>query len=354
MPSGVSAAAVDAVLSGQLDLLRMEAGLRSRVVKILGEMQAELTRRLAEGDISSFTRGRLQDLLRQATATIDSYYARLGTQVDAALRVAGQASAADASVAVGLGAALPTETFFSRLASRALIHGAPSAAWWARQAKDTAFRFSGAVRQGAAQGETNEQIVARVAGSPRLGLPGIMDTARANARALVHSSVQTAANSARMETFRQNRGSIKGVRQLSTFDSHTTPVCVAYSGQEWDLDGNPINGTVLPFANDGGSPDGTPRHWGCRSVMVPITKTLRELGIDADEIGEGTRASSGGPVRSKMTMAEWLSRRTEAQQDAQLGKGRAQLWRDGKITLEQLLNLSGNPLTAAELAARYG
>jgi len=37
-----------------------------------------------------------------------------------------------------------------------------------------------------------------------------------------------------------------------------------------------------------------------------------------------------------------------------LGSGRAQLWRDGKLTLEQLLDLSGNPLTLAQLRAKYG
>jgi hypothetical protein len=36
-----------------------------------------------------------------------------------------------------------------------------------------------------------------------------------------------------------------------------------------------------------------------------------------------------------------------------LGKGRAQLWRDGKITLSQLLNAEGAPLTLAQLKAKY-
>jgi hypothetical protein len=37
-----------------------------------------------------------------------------------------------------------------------------------------------------------------------------------------------------------------------------------------------------------------------------------------------------------------------------LGKGRAQLWRDGKITLQDLLNAQGVPLTLRELREKYG
>jgi hypothetical protein len=37
-----------------------------------------------------------------------------------------------------------------------------------------------------------------------------------------------------------------------------------------------------------------------------------------------------------------------------LGKGRAELWRSGKITLNQLLDQRGNPLTLAELRSQYG
>jgi hypothetical protein len=43
-----------------------------------------------------------------------------------------------------------------------------------------------------------------------------------------------------------------------------------------------------------------------------------------------------------------------AQQDAQLGVGRAQLWRDGKITLQQLTDSSGNALTLEQLQSLYG
>jgi hypothetical protein len=195
-------------------------------------------------------------------------------------------------------------------------------------------------------GETNQQIIKRIVGSP--SVPGIMDTARANAASLVQTSVQTVANDARLATFKENSDLIKGVKQISTLDSHTSLICIAYSGGEWDLDGNPINGTTLPFNG------GPPRHFNCRSVLVPITKTFRELGIPIDEPQPTTRASTDGPVSAKTTFDDFLKRKGQAFQDEVLGKGRADLWRTGKMTLSQLVNGEGNPLTLEELRSKYG
>lgn len=350
--AGVDPLIADAVLSHQVDLLRLEANVRARVFRLIGQMQKELVAQLNRQDLTAFSRARTEALLKQVNETIADYYLRAQGELEVTLQGVARVQASH-TVAITSGANLPTDTFFGRLVGRLLIQGAPSAVWWSRQSGDLAFRFASAVRTGLGLGETNEQIVRRIVGSVRNGIPGVMETSRKNARALVHTSIQTVANASRMETFRQNRETIKGVRQLSTLDSHTTYTCMAYSGGEWNLDGKPINGTKLPFVNAGGSVDGVPRHWNCRSVLVPITKTFRELGIDVDEVPTGTRASRNGPVRANITFEQWLSRRTKAQQDEQLGAGRAQLWREGKITLEQLLSFNGNPLTLAQLQSRY-
>src|SRR5690606_24233783 len=173
--------------------------------------------------------------------------------------------------------------------------------------------------------------------------PGVLQVSRTHARALVHSSIQTVANEARLETFRRMGDVVKGVRQLSTLDSHTTEICIAYANQEWDLEGKPLGRTSLPFNG------GPPRHWNCRSVLVPILKTFRELGLRIPELPRlfPRFASEGGPTN--LTMKQWLKTRTPEQLDEQLGRGRAKLFRAGKITTQQLLDLRGNPLTVAQL-----
>lgn len=353
--AGVDSQLVDELLSGQLDLLRFEAGTRVRILTILTRLQRELTTKLAQQDLTTFNKERTQTLLKSANDLIDRYYTIASGELDASLRAVAEtasthaAQSMQAAAIIDIGAAgLPTETFLARVAMNTLIFGAKTEEWWSRQQQDTSFRFANAVRQGMVQGETNEQIVARITGSPRLGKPGIMDVSRSNARSLVHSSIQAVANEARLETFRKNSDVVTGVRQLSTLDSHTTEICIAYSGQEWDLiTEKPLPGSKLPFNG------GPPRHWGCRSILVPITKTFKSLGLDVKEPKPGERASTAGPVGARTSFAQFLERKGKEFQDEVLGPGRAELWRKGKITLTQLLDLRGNPLTLAQLQRKY-
>lgn len=71
----------------------------------------------------------------------------------------------------------------------------------------------------------------------------------------------------------------------------------------------------------------------CRSVETPL--------VDLGSIRPGQNTD--------LSMDEWLSRRTVAQQDEQLGAGKAALWRAGKISLGDLVNQRGNPASLAQL-----
>lgn len=363
-------ALADEFIARQIDLLRFSTGERGRVLAILRQLEEDLTELLFYSgrkltDIGREDRARL---LRQAQAIIENYYGRAEGEINRSLSELGQLEAA--AVASSLEAAfqgtvtanLPTATYFKRLVDDTLVQGAPSAKWWKRQAGDIAFRFANEVRQGLAGAETNQQIISRIKGrytgtktidgeKVAQYAGGVMDTARRNVAALVQTSVQSVANAARRDTMLENLDVIKGIRQLSTLDGHTTPTCVAYSGAAWSLPG------YAPTApNKIAYNGGTPRHWNCRSVETPITRTFKELGLDIPEFDPGstTRAASGGPVAADMSFAAYIKRRGDQFADDLLGPGRAQLWREGKITLQQLLDQNGRPLTLAELRRRYG
>ena len=247
-------------------------------------------------------------------------------------------------VEIGLEASLPTEAALKALVNGSLIEGAPTSAWWAKQSQDLQFKFASQVRQGIAQNETLQQIIRRVAGSKKLGIPGIMDVSRRNASALVHSSIMQVANDARMATFKANDDIVKGVRFLATLDSHTSLQCIANSGAEWTLDGEPMSGTTQPF-------NPPPLHFNCRSMLVPVTLSYRELGIDVDE-PKGTRASDLGQIPADTSFDDFLKRHDAAYVDDLLGPGRADLWRKGTITLSDLLGQTGRPLTLAQLKGK--
>lgn len=248
-------------------------------------------------------------------------------------------------IKIGFDASIPTEETLKALLSDTLLYGVPLKDWWAKQSADAVFKFSAQVRQGVTEGETLQQIITRIVGSVKSGVPGIMDILRRNASTLVHDSIMQIANDAHMATYQANGDIIKGYRQLSTLDGHTSKICIAYSGASWALDGTPINGTALPFNG------GCPRHPNCRSVLIPLTKTYREIGFNIDEIKSGTRSSDLGQIPADTTFAGFLSRHSKQYQDKLLGHGRAELWRKGTITLSDLVSGNGREMTLRELKA---
>lgn len=334
----------DEIISNALDVLRLTASQKAEAFARLKAMEDELVAKLSEVEITKLGKRQMKKLIDAAAQIIQDNYVLIAEGVN--LPTIGEAVARSTVKAfvIALGVEeikLPPKTYFDTLKTDLLIQGAPTKDWWQAQAEDTKLKFAAQVRQGAMNGETNQQIVARIVG--KNGQPGVMDVARSHAQTLVHSSVQTVANEARRKTFQANDDIVKGIKQVSTLDSHTSLICVSYSGAEWNLDYEPINGTTLPYKG------GVPRHWGCRSVEVPITKTFAELGLDIPEPPTSTRASESGQIAANTSFNDFLKRRGKAYQDEVLGVGRAELWRKGKITLRDLVNGDGNPLTLSEL-----
>jgi hypothetical protein len=289
-------------------------------------VKASLTLGLEEVEISNMKSGKGTDLLglarHEATATASTF------------------------ATIGLEATIPTEAVLRALVNGSLIEGHAAGAWWAKQSDDLAFKFASQVRQGIAAGETLMDIVRRVAGSPRLGIPGIMDISRRNAGALVHTSIMQVANDARMAVYQANQDIMKGYRYLSTLDGNICPRCIARSGSTWDLEYKPTGGTKLEYVP-------TPIHFKCRCLILPILKSYKELG--APEIQEpptGTRASDEGQVRADITMTEWLKGKPKAYVDDLLGPGRSDLFLKGKISLSDLVSQNGRPLTLEQLRGK--
>lgn len=344
----------DLLIERSIDLARLEASVRNKILALLMDMQREIKAKLASADeLTEFGKQRLNALMKESSAVIDDYHKQARAEVEETLgglvRLEAEQTAVlidDAfqqTVKVAIGAGLPSETRLKTLVSDALIQGAPSKDWWSRQSQSTAFNFSQAVRQGIAQGETNAQIIARVVG--KKGVPGIMEVSRRNAAALVHTSVQTVANEARMATFEANVDVIANLAWITALDSHVCGQCLPRAGLAWDMDRKPI-GHNIQFRNP-------PIHFGDRCLLVPRTRSFAEMGIDLPEPTRTTRASDEGPIDANITFAQFLERKSKAYQDELLGPGRADLWRRKVITLQNLIDQSGRELSLAELKAKY-
>jgi SPP1 gp7 family putative phage head morphogenesis protein len=336
-----------------LTLTRVEAGMTGRVLGLLRNIEREIVRQLAATDLTEFAEQRLRGLLGNVQGLIRTGYSSIGRDLNERLgRLAGIESAwalATLNAAVHtslLSTAVPVEQALAT-ARDTLYQGAPLSEWLGRQAAGLQDRFGDQVRLGVSLGETNQQIMNRVRGTRAAGYQdGIFETSRREAQALVRTAAQTIANNAHEELFQANTDLVTGQVWVSTLDSRTSPQCIARDGLVWDMEGKPV-GHSVKFRRP-------PIHWNCRSVLTPKIASWQDLGIDADELSESTRASMDGQVPASTTYETWLRSKPVAFQDDVLGVGKAKLWRAGKIGLRELINNSGRPLDLSELERMLG
>ena len=326
----------------QLLLNRLAAGEQAKVNKQLLDIAREIERRLKTGKpLTDFQGKRLDRAIADLQKLVKVTGPNFGelAQLEAAF-------ARQAFVSVSIDAALPGASVIDRIANTSLVQGATMRQWFTKIQQQIAFDIERTIKTGVSLGDTNAQIARAIVGDGMRG-PGAFPRGRRDAMAVTRTAVQTIANDARLATFEANTDIVKGVQWISTLDSRTSDICIARSGLVWTLPGYKPKGHNIEWQ---GPP---PAHWACRSTIIPITKTFRELGLDIDEVPPSTRASMDGQVAADLTFGDWLKGKPVEFADEMLGKGRAQLWRDGKITLQDLLNAQGQPLTLKELRERY-
>lgn len=233
------------------------------------------------------------------------------------------------------------------IATAMLIEGAPLNAWWQRQSKTLHNSFMDEIRLSLENGESTQQAVTRIVGGTVDGVAvaGIMKTARHKAEAIVRTAINEIVNQVRLNTFQDMGDIIKAIQQISTLDGRTSTICIAYSGLVWDVEDLSPIGHNLPYNT------GPPRHFNCRSSIVPVLRSFEELGIKGTEVPIATRASMDGEVPGDITFDQWLKGKSNTFQNNILGVGRARLWRRGEIGLTQLVDMRGNPMSLDQLEA---
>ena len=237
----------------------------------------------------------------------------------------------------------------NQLANQTLIEGAVLLEWWRRQSRSYQQNLMDALRTSLENGESTQQATTRIFGGTIDGVrvPGVFQGNRRQAQTIVRTAINEITTRARMETL-EDMPEVKAWQQISTLDNRTSDICIAYAGKVWEKTTLEPIGHNLPFN------DGTPRHFNCRSDIIPVLASFEELGFDIGELPEGLRASMDGTVPGDITFDSWLRSKSKRFQDDLLGPGRADLWRTGKITLTQLVDMQGNPMTLEQLEALAG
>ena len=340
----VSDKLLDLSVIRQLLLERVIAGQSIQLNKQLDAVAAALEKQLKGKELTEYQGKRLDKAIAELKAVISINPPDL-----ADLGVAEAEFFRDAMVGVGIDAVLPPAAVIGDIAQSALVQGATIGDWFSRLNESTRFDVERTVKNGVLLGQTNAQIAKAIIGIGDKGGEPIAKSRR-DAMAITRTAVQTVAKDARLASLEANADIIKEVQWVSTLDSRTSDICIVRSGKTWTYpDFQPVKHKI-PWNG------GPPAHWNCRSTFIPITKSFEELtnGRIKDKVEPGTRASMDGYVAADLTFDAFLKSKPPEFADQMLGKGRAELWRSGKITLNQLLDQRGNPLTLAELRAQYG
>jgi SPP1 gp7 family putative phage head morphogenesis protein len=374
----------DLITVRTVNLDRFSAFQRIRIVNMLKGLERELIAALEKHDptsLSSASRreARLQKLLRETQTTIRTAYVNIaGTHIKE-LRSLGEVEVAwtvnsinDLVRAPVMSSSL-TAADLKALSNDMLVNGGRSKEWWSRQAAQLRNRFNDSVRQGVLQGEGVDALTRRVKGTKAMEYrDGIMNIPRNQAEALVRTSVQNYANAVRMEVYKENTDVVDAIQWVSTLDARTTLICINLDGLQWTLPNYDPVQHAEPYP-------GETAHWNCRSTQVGVIKGFDELGKgrsittgaggrsdlesmyqkELSKLGVppsqarkaffNTRASIDGQVARGTNYEKWIGGKSEAFQNKVFGKGRAELWRQGKISVRDMVDQSGRPIPLKNL-----
>ncbi|URA06987.1 morphogenesis protein [Xanthomonas phage Elanor] len=376
MPKTANEEILDATVRHQIKLLRFSNGEAQRAASILAESDEELVKLLQSGlteTSEARIRGLLAEVRRMRTAMAERMQTELQHDMDG---LAPTEASWEVSMLQG---ATPIALSFNSVPASVLkavagspINGIPLEGWLGKMASNDVSRIEQQIRLGVLQGETIDQMVRRIRGTKAAGYKdGVLETTRREAEMIARTATNHVSTAARQSTWDANADIISGVRWVATLDGRTSPVCQSRDGEVYPIDKGPR----------------PPAHPNCRSTVAPVlhgeqivgdrpsvtdtrTRRQREIDFRADakeaagskwkdmspaERNAAIKARRDkwadeniGPVASTTNYQSWLKGQSKEFQDDVLGKGKAQLFRDG-MPLEKFVDEKGKPYSLAQL-----
>jgi len=218
-------------------------------------------------------------------------------------------------------------TYFRKILDAQPFQGATLGTWFGELADSTTGKVSKQIKIGMVNNETIGDLVRRIRGRSVGGgryRGGVMATTTHNATTIVRTAVNEIANRAHLDVYKQNQDITTGYEYVATLDSRTTLICAR------------LDGTVFSWDDDRALRP--PQHPNCRSATVPV---IDWGGLGVTPPDEGTRASADGGVSASTNYEAWLRDQPMSVKSEVLGKGRAELFDAGKITLRDAVRRDG-------------
>lgn len=327
----------------QVLLERLKSGQVRNFTNVFKEINRIVRRKFAnlDGSLTAENKRFLNAFLRELEkATRDVYSREMLLYLEELEKSAGVYAVLEAEalkkVVKGLPAINPVKpkTAYRKALARPMSHSGESVSEFVGQfAGKESKRVVNTIRQGVGQGQTNQELVQRVIGTrARNFKDGILQQSRRNATAIIRTTTQHVASSARQEFWEANKDVVKGYEWVSTLDRRTTQICKSLDGQEFEFGKGPT----------------PPIHINCRSTIIATVDPKFDFLKDGR-----TRSAEFGPTDGKEDYYDWLKRQPESVQVEALGATRAKLFKDGGLSPDEFskLNLDKNfePLTLDEM-----
>lgn len=325
---------LDLITLRSLTLEKVQNGLSNDVKKVYKSIFDDLITRIKEED--NINSKNLNAIIRELKERIDPNLTLFVDLQELAIQEASYITMAiNGLVGAELFKKIPTDSTILKIANTSLFNGATAMKTFEAFDRTQKNIIEKEIKQAVYNGETVADIRNRLVNKGNIAIN--------QSETLARTFTANVVNQVRNEVYEENSDVLKGYMHTSTFDTRTSNICLSRSGLRWTIERKPINHSK-PFRNP-------PLHYRCRSVIVPITKSYKELGLDVDEIGDSTKASMDGQIPESVTMTKWLKSKPKETVEEILGKGRAELFLDGKITLSDLVNQNGEVLSLKQLKA---
>lgn len=350
----------DSLVKRDVKLIRVEAGLNKSISKQLNEAQDKIIAVLNSIDPTSWKRyqtqlnktndviGEIEKILKEANPVI---YATLMEELRSVAIYGVYTTIRDYNKAFGADVFKTnlTRSQIGALATNSFIQGAEIQKLVKKLTVDTQNRIGFSIRNSIINGEDLSTITRNIRGKRENNFrDGILAVSTRSAKTLIRSSINTIMSNARMQTAAENADVIESIQHLSTLDLRTSDICRARDNLTWTYpDLEPIDHN-LPFVTPGQN------HPNCRSTALLIPKKFKDMPKRVqNDIPEKTRASIDGQVPRSMNYEEFLRGRSVEEQKEILGPTKYRLWSEEKITMQDLLNEDGRPLSVSELLKEF-
>jgi len=345
----------DKTLAKDYRILRVESGMKKKMLKHIDDASKEILDKLISVDPVSYTRlstrlSKVKDFDKGVKKILQEFTPIIHKDLMNDLRelsiYAVDATIKDWNDVLGgdIASSTLTKTQKASLATNTFVQGEQMQKLVKGLTNNLQDAVGNAVRQSVLNGESMSTMVRKIRGTRENSFKdGILNTSTNSARRIVRTSVNATMNTARQNTIEENKDVIGMVQWVSTLDTRTSELCAARDGLSWSLpDYEPIDHNI-PWQSP-------PIHPNCRSTIIGIPRPVKDIPKGKQkQIPEKNRASIDGVVSQSTNFEQWLKKQPIEKQRKVLGATKHKLFSEGKITLQDLLNQDGNVMTVSDL-----